>query len=96
MAQDYSNQENITKATVPVKGHGSENFSIRVDRIKFLDDDNRNEVDIRVWSNTGRPSRKGIRLTTEQASVVYEAIGAVLKEVNHNGTDSSKPTEGEV
>ena len=91
--QDYSNQENITKATVPVKGQGSENFSIRIDRIRFIDDDDRNEVDIRVWSNTGRPSRKGIRLTTEQARIVYEAMGTILKEVSNNGTDTSEPPE---
>ena len=83
-------QENITKATVPVKGQGSENFSIRVDRIKFLNDDDRNEIDVRVWSNTGRPSKKGIRLTTEQARIVHEAMGAILEEVENNGTDSSK------
>jgi hypothetical protein len=96
--QDYSNQENITKATVPVKGQGSENFSVRVDRIKFLDGD-RNEVDIRVWSNTGRPSKKGIRLTIEQARIVHEAMGAILKDVDSNGkevTDSSEPTESTV
>jgi hypothetical protein len=93
---DYSNQENITKATVPVKGQGSENFSIRVDRIKFLDDSDRNEVDIRVWSNTGRPSKKGIRLTTEQARTVHEAIGAILKEVNNSGTNSSESSDSTV
>jgi len=93
---DYSNQENITKATVPVKGQGSENFSIRVDRIKFLDDDDRNEIDVRVWSNTGRPSRRGIRLTTEQARIVYDAIGSILKEVKDIGEDTSEQAEGHV
>ena len=79
--KDYSNQENITIATIPVKGSGADKFSIRVDRIRFTDDDSRNEVDIRVWSNTGRPSGKGLRMTLDQAFQVEKAIALLLGEM---------------
>jgi hypothetical protein len=85
---DYSNQENITITEIPVKGSGADKFSIRVDRIRFLDDDSRNEVDIRVWSNTGRPSRKGLRMTENQACEVYAALGILLNDIE-------KDAEGE-
>ena len=78
---DYSNQENITVAEIPVKGSGSDKFSIRVDRIRFLDDDSRNEIDVRVWSNTGRPSRKGLRMTIDQARQVKDAIAILINEL---------------
>ena len=82
MSKDYSEQENIAHATIPVKGSGSENFSIRVDRIKFHDDSDRNEIDIRVWSNSGRPSKRGVRLTLEQAEQVQTAIESILHSLN--------------
>ena len=78
---DYSNQENITIVEIPVKGSGKHDFCIRVDRIRFLDDDSRNEVDIRVWSNTGRPSRKGMRMTIDQARQVKNAITILINEL---------------
>lgn len=78
---DYSNQENITFVEIPVKGSGADKFSIRLDRIRFLDDDSRNEVDIRVWSNTGRPSRKGLRMTLNQAEHIATALRVLLNEI---------------
>ena len=92
MTQDYSKQENITKTTIPVKGHSSDKFSIRVDRIKFLDDDTKNEIDVRVWSNTGRPSRRGCRMTIEQAIQVQTAIGLIIDDLNKEGNDDGKDT----
>ena len=78
---DYSNQENITIVEIPVKGSGADKFSIRVDRIRFLDDDSRNEVDVRVWSNTGRPSRKGMRMTIDQARQVKDALTILINDL---------------
>lgn len=78
---DYSNQENITIVEIPVKGSGHDKFCIRVDRIRFLDDDSRHEVDVRVWSNTGRPSRKGLRMTIDQARTVKDAIAILINDL---------------
>ena len=39
---DYSNQENITFVEIPDKGSGADKFSIRLDRIRFLEEDSRN------------------------------------------------------
>lgn len=89
MAKDYSNQENINYAKIPVKGSGADKFSIHVDRIRFTDDDSRHEVDIRVWSNTGRPSGKGLRLTIEQADMIATTLRVLLNavEVERNGEE---------
>ena len=81
MTRDYSNQENVTYGSIPVKGASASNFSIRVDMIRFLDDDTKKEVDIRVWSNTGRPSGKGIRMTLEQAKEIQSALQGLLADV---------------
>ena len=81
MAKDYSNQENINYAKIPVKGSGADKFSIHVDRIRFTDDDSRHEVDIRVWSNTGRPSGKGLRLTIEQADMIATTLRVLLNAI---------------
>jgi hypothetical protein len=59
-----------------------------VDRIRFLDDDSRNEIDVRVWSNTGRPSRKGLRMTIDQARQVKDAIAILINELaTEDGAD---------
>lgn len=81
MAKDYSNQENINYAKIPVKGSGADKFSIHVDRIRFTDDDSRHEVDIRVWSNSGRPSGKGLRLTIDQAEKIATTLRVLLNSV---------------
>lgn len=90
MSKDYSEQENITHATIPVKGSGSDNFSIRVDRIKFHDDSNKNEIDIRVWSNSGRPSKRGVRLTLEQADKVKNAIDDIIRGLANTAPDGDE------
>ena len=89
MSKDYSNQENINYVKIPVKGSGADKFSIHVDRIRFTDDDSRNEVDIRVWSNSGRPSGKGLRLTVEQAEKIATTLRILIDEVGvvHHGEE---------
>lgn len=81
MAKDYSNQENINYAKIPVKGSGADKFSIHVDRIRFTDDDSRHEVDIRVWSNSGRPSGKGLRLTLDQAEWLATSLRVLVNDL---------------
>ena len=78
MARDYSNQENVNYIKIPVKGNGADKFSIHVDRIRFLDDDSRCEFDVRVWSNSGRPSGKGLRITPDQAHAIASALQTAL------------------
>lgn len=80
MAKDYSNQENVNYSIIPVKGSGADKFSIHVDRIRFLDDDSRCEFDIRVWSNSGRPSGKGLRITPDQAHSIVRALQTALQD----------------
>lgn len=81
MARDYSNQENINYTKIPVKGAGADKFSIHVDRIRFTDDDSRHEIDIRVWSNSGRPSGKGLRLTLAQAEAIATTLRVLVNEI---------------